>query len=254
MADKCRISIVSKSRDSNKKYLVFLGDVKEKDVKYLINLNSELRFLCDFNATIKENNIIPDNLDEILAFQIRHNIDRKISFTGVIEEKTIHLLAPELYDISCMVPLFSESIKRSLSPKGVIYPGIIFIITPFTDPVIRGKIINICFDSADGRITFFYLMGGGGHKIQENLTSCELTKRYLLSCKVEDKNIICGDEDCKDLTCIKEAINMVNFLCNSGNEEIIIAVNRLDLKEIMNYIRFEKSLGLISKKVRLICD
>jgi hypothetical protein len=251
MTEKCRISIISKPSDSNKKYVIFLGDVNEKDKNYLDKLHNELRFLCDFKAIIKESNIIPDNYDEILSFQIRHNIVRKIWFTGVIEETTLSLLAPELYDTTCMVPLFSESIPRSVSPKGVIHPGIIFIFPPFTDPFIRGKLVDICFDSADGREMFFYLMGGP--KIQK-IRASELTKRYLLSCKVEDKNIICGGEECKDVTCIKEAINMVNFFSNSGNEEVLIVVNRPDLNNVMNYIRSEKILGLIDKKVRLLCD
>ena len=116
MTEKCSIGLVAKSSEPKKNYLLFLGEIKEKDEKLLYVLHKELRFLCKFNASIVDSSILLDNAEEILAFQKKYNIEPKISVTGVVEEKSIQLLAPELYDITCMVPLFSDKVMRNVKP------------------------------------------------------------------------------------------------------------------------------------------
>lgn len=250
MTEKCSIGLVAKSSEPKKNYLLFLGEIKEKDEKLLYVLHKELRFLCKFNASIVDSSILLDNAEEILAFQKKYNIEPKISVTGVVEEKSIQLLAPELYDITCMVPLFSDKVMRNVKPICNSKSKVFFIFPRCIDPFIRGKIIDTCFEAADEREMFFYLIGCiyGINKIKTS----KLTKRYLLSCGVEDKNIICDKED-QGHGWLVEAINMIKFITPDEDPEILIAVDRELMKVLMNYIRSEKASGRIDKKVRIIC-
>jgi len=251
MTEKCSIGLVAKSRDPKKNYLLFLGEIKEKDEKLLYDLHKELRFLCKFDASIVGNKVFPDNAEEILAFQKKYNIEPKISVTGLVEEeKCIKLLAPELYDITCMISLFSGTVMRSVKPICNSKSKVFFIFPRCNDPFIRGKIIDACFEAAAEREMFFYLIGCiyGINKIKTSI----LTKRYLLSCGVEDKNIVCDGED-QGHDWLVEAINMIKFITPDEDPEILIAVDRELMKVLMNYIRSEKAAGRIDKKVRIIC-
>lgn len=268
MTEKCSIGLIAKPRDSRKNYFLFLGEIKEKDEKILYDLHKKLRFLCNFKAVIVGNDILLDNVEEILAFQKKYNIEPRISVTGVVEEKSIKLLAPELYDITCMVPLFSDTVMRNVKPSsggGVqlsasearstkpicnLKSKVFFIFPRCIDPFMRGKIIDTCFEAAAEREMFFYLIGYiyGINKIKTS----KLTKRYLLSCGVEDKNIVCDEED-QGHGWLVEAINMIKFIIPDEDPEILIAVDKELMKVLMNYIRFEKASGRINKKVRIIC-
>jgi hypothetical protein len=222
MTKKCTFGLVAKSRDPRNNYLLFLGEIKEKDEKLLYNLHKELRFLCKFNAAIVDNSILPDNADEILAFQKKYNIEPKILLTGLVEEKTIKLLSPELYDITCMVPLFSDTVTRSIKQIHNSQLKVFFILPRCNDPFIRGKIIDTCFEAAGEREMFFYLIGYiyGINKIKTS----NLTKRYLLSCGVEDKNIVWDEED-HGHGWLDEAINMIKIITEAYYFKNIIIHN-----------------------------
>jgi hypothetical protein len=250
MTEKCRFGLVAKPRDSRNNYLLFLGEINEKDEKLLYNLHKELRFLCKFKAAIVGNDILPDNAEEILAFQKKYNIEPKFSVSGVIKEKTLRLLAPELYDITCMVPLFSDTVMRNIKPICNLQSKVFFIFPRCNDPFMRGKIIDTCFEAAAEREMFFYLIGCiyGINRIKTSI----LTRRYLRSCGVEDKNIVCDGED-QGHDWLFEAINMIKFITPDENPEILIAVDRELMNVLMNYIRSEKASGRIDKKVRIIC-
>lgn len=251
MTEKCSFGLVAKPRDPRNNFLLFLGEIKEKDEKLLYDLHKELGFLCKFKAVIVGNKVFPDNAEEILAFQKKYNIEPRISITGLVEEKTIRLLAPELYDITCMVPLFSDTVMRSVKPICNLKSKVFFIFPRCNDPFIRGKIINTCFEAAAEREMFFYLIGYiyGINKIKTS----NLTKRYLLSRGVEDKNIVCDEED-QGHGWLVEAINMIKFITPDEDPEILIAVDRELMNVLMNYIRSEKTAGRIDKKVRIICS
>jgi hypothetical protein len=250
MTEKCTFGLVAKPGDPRKNYLLFLGEIKEKDPKLLYDLHKDLRFLCKFNAEIVGSSILPDNPEEILAFQKKYNIEPKFSVTGLVEEKSIKLLAPELYDITCMVPLFPDTVMRSVKPICDSKSKVFFIFPRCNDPFTRGKIIDTCFEAAAEREMFFYLIGYiyGINKIKTS----NLTKRYLLSCGVEDKNIVCDGED-QGHDWLFEAINMIKFITPDEDPEILIAVDRESIYVFMNYISFEKASGRIDKKVRIIC-
>jgi len=251
MTEKCSIGLVAKPRDPKNNYVLFLGEIKEKDEKLLYDLHKELRFLCKFNAEIVGNKVFPDNAEEILAFQKKYNIEPEILVTGLVEEKYIKLLEPELYDITCMIPLFSDTVTRSVKPICNSKSKVFFIFPRCNDPFIRGKIIDACFEAAAEREMFFYLIGCiyGINKIKTS----NLTKRYLRSCGVEDKNIVCDEED-QGHGWLIEAINMIKFITPDEDPEILIAVDREFMKVIMNYIRFEKASGRIDRKIRIICS
>ena len=250
MTEKCSFGLVAKPRDSRNNYLLFLGEINEKDEKLLYNLHKELRFLCKFKAAIVGNDILPDNAEEILAFQKKYNIEPKISVSGVIKEKTLRLLTPELYDITCMVPVFSDTVTRSVKQICNSKSKVFFIFPRCNDPFMRGKIIDTCFEAAADREMFFYLIGCiyGINRIKTS----NLTKRYLRSCGVEDKNIVCDGED-QGHDWLFEAIKMIKFITPDENPEILIAVDRELMKVLINYIRSEKASGRIDKKVRIIC-
>jgi hypothetical protein len=247
----CRIGLVAKPCDSTQNYFINLGEVICKDISKLYNLHTDMRFLCAFKARKEGDIAYLDNIEELLAIQRRYNIVNKITINGVVKKKIMKLLSPELYDITCMVPLFTDKICRSIKPKGDKNNIVIFILFPYSDPIIRGKIIDNCFSILGDRESIFYVLGDCHG--QNTISTCYLSRRYLLTCEIEDKNIILSKYD-EFPDCILDAFNMINFMFPDKKMTTYIGVSREDITKVMKHIRLIKTQKLIDKKVSLICD
>jgi hypothetical protein len=251
----CRIGLVAKPCDSSQNYFINLGEVSDpiirEDISKLYNLHMDMRFLCAFKAFREGDIAIPDNIEELFAIQKRYNITNKILINGVVEQKIMKLLSPELYDITCMVPLFTDKICRSIQQKGRKNPIVIFILFPYTDPIIRGKIIDNCFSILGDRESNFYVLGD--RQGQNTISTCYLSRRYLLTCGIEDKDIILSKYD-EFPGCILDAFNMIKFIFQAREMTTYICVSREDITNVMKYIRLAKKHTSIDTKVSLICD
>jgi hypothetical protein len=249
---KCKIGVISKSRD--KDCFLNLGEIFDKsirqDVNTLYKLHQNLRYFCPFKATIKGKNVTPDNIEEISTLQKRYKLTRKIYVSGKIPNGKSKFLSPQLYDISCMVPLFPDKIcKTVVQGKGS--TTFMFILFPYTDPIVRGEIVDNCFSVVkDNRVCFYTIGGVYGNNTQ---STCDLSRRYLLSCGVEDVNINRNQYD-EFPDCIIEAMNMIDFLMPDTELKMFLGIQREDMNRVMNHIRLASKFSMFKHKLTLICN
>lgn len=251
---KCKIALIAFSRDSTQDCFLNLGEVYDKtvreDIDMLVELHKNLRYMCPFKAKIKDGTVKPDNLEEICCLQDKYKLTRKIISHGTTNG-TMRFETPELYDASCMVPLFANEAPRRLIPIGGKIPARMFIIYPYFDPVVRGEVIDSCIDICDDRQTYFYTFG----KVQGCNTrpSCVLTKRYLLSCGIPNKNILHEQND-EFPDCIAAGLNMIEFILPDTRMDIWIAVARQDMNKVLGHIRFLNAENMKHQKIYLLCN
>jgi hypothetical protein len=249
----CKIGLISFCIDSSQNCFLNLGEIFDKDIREnkntLYEIHTNMKYMCPFKVVIEDGNITPDNMEEIAIIQERYKLTRKISMIGKCKSKKFR--SPKLYDISCMVPLFPTKAPRLRYSPSNATPIRMIILFPYNDPVLRGEIIDACFSFSVEKQTFFYVIG----TVQGcNLAStCELTRRYLLTCGVKNNDITTSYYDIFP-DCILEALDMIDFILPCKNIELIIAVSKKDMSKVMRKIRLWNSEGKLKKKVQLICN
>lgn len=260
----CKIGLISKPFNNSEDCFLNLGEIFDKGIRNNISILYELHkclpYICSFNIKVKNDIIILDNMEDIISLQDKYKLTRKIWLYGYNNMRTntkkIKFLTPELYDISCMVPLFSDKIKRTLCPiVGIKNPLRIFILFPYKDPTVRGKIIDNCFNIADNHKLYFYTMGGVYGSNTNSIS--KLNRRYLLSRGVKDEDIYMNEYDNNEDfdECIIEALNMIDFIIS--NKEIFllyIGVESKDMSTTMNHIRKAKKSNKINRNIYLVCN
>lgn len=251
----CKIGLISKPSNHIHDCFLNLGEIFDRsireDVKILYELHKNLQYLCHFNVDINGKDITPDNIEELSNIQNRYKLTKKFWIKGQVENGVMKFFSPELYDLSCMVPLFPDKISRSIYTKSNQIPLHVFILFPYSDPIIRGKIIDNCF-SINNNKSFFYVIGGLHGK--NTIPTCDLSKRYLLECGVKDDDIICNEyHNFSD--CILEALNMIKFIIPENIQmKVIVLVQREDMSRVMNHIIIANKLKIINSKLSIICD
>ena len=252
----CKIGIVSFPVTSQKQYFLNLGEIYDKNVRQDVNVLYEfhinLQYCCDFTATIEASNVLPDNIEEIKVIQRKYKLTPKIflsrfekEFSGVAE-----FSAPRLYDLSCMVPLFSDKISKSVYVSDNTKQNSLFIILPYVDPILRGNIIKNCFDIARNAKGYFLTLGDKKGINKKN--TCELNMRYLLSCGVPDECIEMSDCDVLPDSNILEALSIANMIFEP--DKVFIGVSKQDVASILNCVRILRKNGQIQQKIYFVCD
>lgn len=257
---KCKIGLISISHDYGNDCFLNLGEVCDKtikkDIHKMFELHKHLKYMCHFKAKIKDSDPEPDNLEEICSIQDRYKLTRKIILHCTLPEieEIVRFSRPELYDISCMVPLFSLNSSVSCDktfPNGNESPTRVFIVFPYNDPITRGEMIDSCINICEKRNIYFYALGKlyGRNK----LTTADLNKRYLLSIGVKPENVLTSqNDDFPD--CIMDIINMVDLFLQNSIVEIWIVVARDDMNQILRHIRLLKQNSELKRKVYLLCN
>ena len=152
---------------------------------------------------------------------------------------------------SVILPLFPEKVPRLRIPSSDETPLRMIILFPYKDPVLRGKIIESCVNILNVRKTCFYTIGTVHRKNTRPI--CDLSRRYLLSCGINDDNIYRDRYD-KFPDCIMEVLKMIKFILPDTEMEINIAVSRDDMQKVMSYIRLINKSGMLDKRIQLFCN
>lgn len=251
----CKIGLVSFPVTSQKQYFLNLGEIYDKNVRQDVNLlyefHSNLGYFCDFTATIEPSKVVPDNIEEIKVIQRKYKLTLKIFLSAIESEfsDVVEFSSPQLYDISCMVPLFSDNIPKSIYVSNDTKQRALFIILPYVDPILRGNIVKNCLDSATDSNAFFLTLGD--KKGMNSKNSCELNMRYLLSCGVPKDNIEMIECDVfPDF--IFESLIVANMIFEPN--KLFIGVSKEDIAVVLGYIRFLRKEGEIQEKFYFICD
>jgi hypothetical protein len=249
----CKIGIVARKRDNTSSF-IYLGEIfmseMRNNVQCLFEIHSYLRFLCSFRAFYKGDKVCIDNMEDIYTLQEKYKLTKRIYITEPKEKGVLKYFAPELYDISCMIPLFQESVPRYnfINRQGV--SDDMFILLPYLDPIIRGKIADSCMNTLKDRPGIFVCVGG---KQKQNIMKVgDLYRRYLLSCGVNSEDIIIHEYDeLPDL--IIDVLTILDMITEKSTR-VFIGVDRRDMSDILNYIRVSRAMGLITRKIQFICD
>jgi len=150
----CRLGLISKPCDDSQDCFLNLGEVFDKtirgDVNTLYELHKNMRYFCPFEAEVNGRDVRPDNMEEIITFQTRYKLTKKIWINGKIKNGTVKFRTPQLFDVSCMVPLFPDVIPHAVCPKGNTSPNRMFLLFPYSNPITRGEIVESCFNAVEG--------------------------------------------------------------------------------------------------------
>lgn len=251
----CKIGIVSFPVNHKQDYFLNLGEIYDKNVKQDVNslyeIHTNLQYFCEFLANTKNNKkVVPNNIEEIKIFQMNYNLTPNIFLSKKIKQEKVKFTPPELYDISCMIPLFSEKISRCIYTKNKINNKKLFIILPYVDPIVRGKIIKNCLINIGGDSLGYFLTIGTvkGENIEN---SCELNKNYLLSCGIPEQNIAMNEYD-EFPDCILESLSIAKMIYQP--DYIFIGVSKEDIGNILKCVRYLRKERKIDEKIFFICD
>jgi len=251
----CKIGLISFPVNSQKYYFLNLGEIYDKNVRrspsLLYEFHKNLQYFCEFTATIDASKVFPDNIEEIKFFQRKYKLTPKIFLSDVENEfyEKMEFSAPQLYDMSCMVPLFSEKISKCVYVDNKATQTKLFIILPYTDPILRGKIIKNCLKSVVDTKGYFLTIGN--KKGMNRVNSCELDMRYLLSCGVPEKYIMMNEyEEFPDF--IAESLNIANMIFYP--DTVFIGVSTEEVGKILSCVRILRKEGDIIDKLFFICN
>ena len=266
----CRIGLISwpiytKDLPSNKDMYLILGEIYDKDIQnnleMLKDFNKNLQYLYPFKVKKSGDIVKVYNKDDIAHFRKTYKLTSKISLHNYKkheeesesedDSEKIVLRTPRLCDISCMKPLFSmecfipKQIKVSTHCR-------VFIVLPYSDPVLRGEILKQCIYTTKDHHSLFLLIGDQHGRNKE--TTSTLMKRYLLSSGVSSDNISKSIYD-KFPDSILESLEILPFLLDINHQvthDLFIACASYDMCKVMSFYRDSRISDDI--KAQFICD
>lgn len=261
----CRIGLISwpvyiKNLPTNTCIYLIIGEIYDKDIlnnlQTLEDFNKNLQYMYPFKLKRNGDVVKIYNNDDIVHLRRKYKLTSTIFLHNYKKhnedrEEKIVFRTPRLYDISCMEPLFPvecflpKQIDTSTHCR-------IFIVLPYPDPVLRGKILKQCIYTTKDHHPLFILTGDQHGRNKE--TTSTLMKRYLLSSGVSPDNIsksICDTFP----NSIIESLNILPFLLDINlfiTHDLFIACSSYDIYKVMSF--FRDSIICSDIKVRFICD
>jgi len=274
----CSIGLISwpihtKNLPSNKDMYLILGEIYDKDIQnnleILQDFNKNLQYLYPFKVKRNGDTLKVYN-DDIIHFRKKYKLTSTLSLHNYAkheeeneededdeddesddDSEKIVFRTPRLYDISCMEPLFPiecflpKQVESSTHCR-------VFIVLPYLDPVLRGRILKQCIYTTKEHHPLFLLIGDQHGRNKE--TTSTLMKRYLLSSGVSSDNISKSVYD-KFPASILESLEILPFLLDINHHvthDLFIACASYDMCKVMSFSRDSK----IGKdiKVQFICE
>lgn len=246
---KCKIGLIAFPINYSKDYFLYLGELYDKkiknDEKLLYEFYTKLIYLCSFKVLIKDGKIIPDNLTDLFSFQKRYKLTKKIYSNYTISDGIIKYNSPKLYDLDCMVPLYKEALIKNIINMNNSNDMRMFILMSYSDPIIRGEIIDNCINAFQNKYACFLIIEG------EKDNNALLTKRYLISRGVKNKDIIINQYN-EFPDCIIEAITIINMLYDCA--DIFLGVSRDEICNVSKNIKLLHNIISIKKRFHFICN
>lgn len=249
--NSCRIGIISISCD--KKYFLIIGEIYDniitQDLNTLYNLHSDLKYLYPFKINIINDDITIYNKEDIDVFLLKYKLTTQstiLNYKHSHNKESIKFGSPCLYDINCMKQLF-EPFKISKLPCNDFSNSTrIFIINPYLDPILRGKLLDSCLYFIKDHTPMFILIGDKYGNNKESTST--LMSRYLLS-KGVAKTFITKSLHDKSLESIGEALTVATLMIsNNRNYDIFIACASKHMKLVLSL------LPKTNKRIQCVCE
>ena len=251
----CKIGIISFQNNSSTLNLGEIYDIslkRNKDALY--KLHTELKFISPFRISIEDNNIIPDNIQDIITIQNNHKLTRKIYIMKGKISTTKKFTSPTLFDLTCMVPVFRE--ENIAKPIFSTFNDVkVFILLPVSNVVDRGEMIDNCIRTMYGSLGFFITLGG---KYATNKADMSiLSERYLSKCGVDKEYIINLPilEGEIEFEKFKEAMMNVLLIVYSFcvPDSLYICTSRSNICEVLRYVKILRYLKITENKFKFVC-
>ena len=225
------------------------------DIKHLMELHDNLQYLYPFRGRIIKSDktrlwVEPTNKEDFAAIQEQYQLTKScvMENTPVHAPNILSFSSPELYDISCGVPLFDYTPRRK---KIYISRGdevkTIFVLAPYDDPILRGKLIDKCVEvsatcgGGSAFVTFRKFFGG------DRVSSGTLSLRYLMKIGVSKEDVFSMEEP-EFPRCVDEVLSTLPLMFG---EDIVIYF-ALSVDDMSRYSRLcrERRGGL---ETRYLC-
>ena len=242
----CKIGLVSLPKDSNMSILI-IGEIFDKavrnDINILYEIQKNLMHLCPFKINVKDQKLYPDIMEDIIVFQTKYNLTKKITSIEPLSDGIINYLSPQLYDIDCMVPLFEDTIPRNIYNVNDSTFVRLFIMLPCTNPIVRGEIINKCINICANTQIFFNVMG--------TKRTCDITQKHLLYSGIPANNIYVN-KNYEYPDSIIEALTITDIFCEPN--EIYLCSSSSEIHNLLDISRLIHKLKITDKKWRFISE
>jgi len=245
-----RIGLVSFSITGS--FYLILGEIFDKEV--IINntqeLSSDIRFLYPFKAKFKDKKMYLYNKTDFIHFWKKYNMTRIISIKPCSPKSNeiIKFHSPCLFNITNMTPITpiisvnkhvesrvtfdheNKKLAENIDSDGfqpIETLSKIFIVFPYENPVLRGRILDECISRIGKNRYFFILIG---KKISTFM------KRYLLKNNIDSSCIYKNHCDSfpDSLTESFVIMSTAGYNHESGSK-IFIALSINDIREVMCY-------------------
>lgn len=252
----CRLAVISwpisqsnQKPTSYKDIFINLGEIYDEnvrnDTKLLYELHVNLKYLYPF----KIKNGIPYNIEDFKPYQEKYKLSC-ININMKLKNEVYH--TPCLYDLSCMKPLFFYDYRFLPTIPSFGTPKI-FIILPYSCPIIRGNILDTCIRLSNQNS--LYVLSGDKYENNKNTTST-LSSRYLRKRGISMKSII------KNLynnfpTALLDIFEILNLLVPDYKDyQLFISCYSKDIYRLMMFIKIRniKKLLNLTSNIQYICE
>lgn len=249
---ECRLGLVSTCL--NHPFTLVLGElydlVSKKDPDALYGIWQDTEYLTRFYVKICDGMPTVDNSEEIDYFRDTYKFTRKITVYNPNETPpgVYPCERPILYDLDCMVPVFSEDIPTARLASNDLSPKCVFLVWPESDPITRGRVLNACILlSKNG----YYYTTGGRHG-KNTVTTSTLATRYLVSRGVNRSNINAGKSTNVESK-LREILGML--VATHSVDRVYIAVSTENIYQVSHLVRNLRYSGMFTRyRVGFVCD
>jgi len=264
----CRIGVVSwpvrspTPRDSSCVYIT-IGEIFDKKISnnlgILSSLHKNLKYLYPFKIKRHDNHVKVHNEEDFKVFRKKYKITTTIKLHNINKLESEYncdrlvFRTPSLYNISCMRPLFKYCVSKQVS-NCIFHESShtrIFIVLPYSDPILRGQILDECISKIKSFYPLFILVGDKYGKNKESTST--LMTRYLLSRGISieyiSKNLYDHYPDS-----IIEIFELIPFLIPMSAKigDIMVACQSTEMVKIMSFIR-DNQLNTL-KNIQYLCE
>lgn len=254
---QCSIGLISWPCKSDSKMYILIGEIHDQDIcnnpYTLYQFHMSLKFLYPFKIKKTKDKIKIYNEEDFEHFRRTYKMTSQVIFNGPNQKRMV-FKSPQLYDMSCMKPLFSFGTHFTPS-QHITNPTTnhkVFIVMPYINPVLRGQILDECIGMTKTSTPLFILIGDkhGRNKV----STSTLMKRYLLSRGIKSKNINKSLYD-RYPDSILEALYKISFLIHpTTDHDITIACSSTEIRKIMDFVKKHTIIKNTHKKIRFICE
>ena len=251
--DTCRIGLISwpigylTPRKHSDTYIK-LGEIYDKKIKNkksLFEFHNNLRYLYPFKASKNGDKVTIHNVEDFTVFRLRYKLTFQTSLFNYTSDsdsdyesdEVIKFKSPCLYDLSCMTPLFKEKVKKTLIPSNDSDHCRVFIVTPYNNPIIRGRILDSCISLIKNHNYLFILIGDRYGNNKES--SSNLMSRYLSSRGSNKDNIFKNDFDQFPDSIVESAV-FLSVIINTIRHitfDVFFACSSMDIHKVMCFVR-----------------